>query len=150
MHTNLFHIVLLAFFLTSGTTKIYAQELNNKSVSIPVKKEADTTVIRMSDLGKIGDTIKTDTLKSKKNILESKIKYRAQKYTKLDQKKKLITLYDKAELYYQDIELKAGIIVFNYEKNEVYAGRIKDSTGAYTQLPNFKQGTNVVEPDSIR
>ena len=37
----------------------------------------------------------------------------------------------------------------DYEKNEVYAGRIKDSTGKYTQYPNFKQGTNVVEPDSI-
>jgi lipopolysaccharide assembly outer membrane protein LptD (OstA) len=59
-------------------------------------------------------------------------------------------LYDKAELYYQDIELKAGIIVMDYEKNEIYAGRLKDSTGKYTQLPVFKQGTNVIEPDSIR
>lgn len=32
----------------------------------------------------------------------------------------------------------------------MYAGRIKDSTGKYTQFPNFKQGANVVEPDSIR
>ena len=53
-------------------------------------------------------------------------------------------------MYYQDVELKSGIIVMDYEKNEVYAGRIKDSTGAYTQYPNFKQGANVVEPDSIR
>jgi hypothetical protein len=37
----------------------------------------------------------------------------------------------------------------DYEKNEVYAGRIKDSTGKYTQYPNFKQGTNEVQPDSI-
>jgi hypothetical protein len=49
-------------------------------------------------------------------------------------KKKTITLYDK-ELYYQDVELKAGIIVMNYETNEVYAGRIRDSTGKYTQYP---------------
>jgi hypothetical protein len=40
-------------------------------------------------------------------------------------KEKTITLYDKAELYYQDVELKAGIIVMNYETNEVYAGRIR-------------------------
>jgi lipopolysaccharide assembly outer membrane protein LptD (OstA) len=38
----------------------------------------------------------------------------------------------------------------DYEKNEVYAGRIKDSTGTFTQFPNFKQGANVIEPDSIR
>jgi lipopolysaccharide assembly outer membrane protein LptD (OstA) len=46
--------------------------------------------------------------------------------------------------------LKAGIIVMDYEKNEIYAGRLKDSTGQYTQLPVFKQGQNVIEPDSIR
>jgi hypothetical protein len=37
----------------------------------------------------------------------------------------------------------------NYETNEVYA-RIRDSTGKYTQYPNFKQGANEVQPDSIR
>jgi lipopolysaccharide assembly outer membrane protein LptD (OstA) len=150
LHTNLFHIVFSAFFLTIGISKNYSQELNNQSIAIPAKKQIDSTSINIADLTKIGDTIKSDTIKPKKAILEGKIKYKAEQYTKLDQKKKLITLYDKAELYYQDIELKAGIIVFNYEKNEVYAGRIKDSTGTYTQYPNFKQGANVVEPDSIR
>lgn len=150
LHTNLFHIVFSAFFLTIGISKNYSQELNNQSIAIPAKKKIDSTSININDLTKIGDTIKSDSIKPKKAILEGKIKYKAEQYTKLDQKKKLITLYDKAELYYQDIELKAGIIVFNYEKNEVYAGRIKDSTGTYTQYPNFKQGANVVEPDSIR
>ena len=96
------------------------------------------------------DTVKKDTLKPKKLFLDGKVNYKADNYAKIDQKKKLITLYDKAELYYQDVELKSGIIVMDYEKNEVYAGRIKDSTGAYTQFPNFKQGANVIEPDSIR
>ena len=149
MRTNLFNIVLLAFFLTIGTIKIYSQELKTKTTSIPIKKQIDRAKIP-DTIATIADTIKTDSIKAKKGILEGKIKYKAEKYAKLDQKKKLITLYDKAELYYQDIELKSGIIVFNYEKNEVYAGRIKDSTGFYTQLPNFKQGANVVEPDSIR
>nr|WP_235924313.1 putative LPS assembly protein LptD [Flavobacterium lotistagni] len=150
MRTNLFHIVFSAFFLTIGITKNYAQELNNQSVKIPVQKQADSTKINIADLTKIGDSIKSDSVKPKKPILESKIKYKAEKYAKIDNKKKLITLYDKAELYYQDIELKAGIIVFNYDKSEVYAGRIKDSLGNYTQYPNFKQGSNAVEPDSIR
>ena len=38
----------------------------------------------------------------------------------------------------------------DYAKNEVYAGRIKDSAGNYTQRPVFTQGSNIVEPDSIR
>ncbi|RYG46571.1 MAG: LPS-assembly protein LptD, partial [Chitinophagaceae bacterium] len=91
-----------------------------------------------------------DTVPPKKSALLDKIKRKALKYERIDQKSKTITLYDQAELYYQDIELKSGIIVMDYEKQEIYAGRIKDSTGAYTQFPVFKQGSNVVEPDSIR
>ena len=70
-------------------------------------------------------------------------------YEKLDQKKKTVTLHNEAEIYYTDFELKAGRIVLDYEKNLVYAGRLKDSAGNYIQRPVFKQGDNVVEPDSI-
>jgi lipopolysaccharide assembly outer membrane protein LptD (OstA) len=149
LRTNLFNIVLLAFFLTLGTSQIYSQELKIKTTSIPQKKQSNTKKLDAKN-GVYIDTIKTDSIVPRKGILEGKIKYKASNYAKLDQKKKIITLYDKAELYYQDIVLKSGIIVFNYEKNEVYAGRIKDTAGVYTQYPNFKQGANVVEPDSIR
>ena len=57
-------------------------------------------------------------------------------------------LYDEANIQYQDIEMSAGIIVLNNNNNEVFAAGITDSTG-YTQRPVFKQGNNVVEPDSI-
>ena len=150
LHTNLFHIVLSAIFLTIGIGNSYSQELGQKAAPFPSKTPQDSTSIAASEFEKKADTIKLDSIKPKKSVLEGKIKYKAESYSKLDQKKKLITLYDKAELYYQDIELKSGIIVFNYENNEVYAGRIKDSAGVYTQYPNFKQGANVVEPDSIR
>ena len=92
---------------------------------------------------------KNDSIK-KKPLLEGIVNRKAKDYEKIDQKKKQVTLYNQAELYYTDIELKAGIIVFDYDKDEVYAGRIKDSLGKYTQYPVFKQGSNVVEPDSIR
>ena len=151
LRTNLFNIVLLSFFLTIGSGNLYSQDINKKATLISSKKapkSSPETLVKSTE--KQSDTIKKDSLKSKKAFLEGKVKYKAQNYTKIDQKKKHITLYDKAELYYQDVELKSGIILLDYEKNEVYAGRIKDSTGKYTQLPNFKQGANVVEPDSIR
>ncbi len=157
MHTNLFHIVLLSFFLTFGASDIYSQDISKKTKTISAKpqknkeKLSKETQLTVSDsIKKERDSIKVDSLKPKKAFLEGKVKYKATNYAKIDQKRKLITLYDNAELYYQDIELKSGIIVMDYEKNEVYAGRIKDSLGKYTQYPNFKQGTNVVEPDSIR
>ena len=150
LQRNLFYIVFLTIFLTLGNTKTYSQELVPKNNSYPAKNQTDTTKKETLSTLKVTDTIKIDSLGKKKALLEGKVKYKAEKYAKIDQKKKLVTLYDKAELYYQDIELKSGIIIFDYQKNEVYAGRIKDSTGAYTQLPVFKQGANIVNPDSIR
>ena len=150
LYTNLFNIVLLAFFLTIGSTKSYSQDLPKKPIEIKAKEKIETPISNVEDTKISTDTIKNDTLKPKKALLESKIKRTALGYEKINQKKKQMTLYDKAELYYQDIELKSGIIVLDYEKNEIYAGRIKDSTGKYTQLPVFKQGANVIEPDSIR
>jgi lipopolysaccharide assembly outer membrane protein LptD (OstA) len=150
LYTNLFNIVLLAFFLTIGSTKSYSQDLPKKPIEIKAKEKIETPISNVEDTKISTDTIKNDTLKPKKALLESKIKRTALGYEKINQKKKQMTLYDKAELYYQDIELKSGIIVLDYEKNEIYAGRIKNSTGKYTQLPVFKQGANVIEPDSIR
>ncbi|MEZ7499353.1 putative LPS assembly protein LptD [Flavobacterium sp. Arc3] len=158
LQTNLFNIVLASFFLTMGCANLYSQDIPKKTTVITPKKQADSSslVINKNNasilaLKKETDTLqKKDTIKPKKAFLDGKVRYKADKYARIDQKKKLITLYDKAELYYQDVELTAGIIVMDYEKNEVYAGRIKDSTGKYTQYPHFKQGTNEVEPDSIR
>ncbi|NJB70309.1 lipopolysaccharide assembly outer membrane protein LptD (OstA) [Saonia flava] len=96
------------------------------------------------------DSIQIDTLNKKDPLLLDIIKYKAKDYVKLSQKDQKIYLYNEAEIYYQDTELKAGIIVMDYVKNEVYAGRMRDSLGNYSQLPYFKQGTNEVTPDSIR
>lgn len=150
LHTNLFNIVLLAFFLTIGTTKTYSQEIKTKTTSVPINKQPDSIKVNISEANIVNDTVKKDSIIPKKTFLDSKIRYKAATSVKIDQKKKLITLYDQAELYYNDIVLKSGIIVFNYELDEVYAGRIKDTAGVYTQLPKFKQGVNEVEPDSIR
>ena len=149
MQRNLFYIVFLTIFLTLGNLKTYSQEIPKENKSFPSKNQTDTPLTVSEPELKVTDTVTLDSIK-KKPILESKIKRKAVDYERFDQKKKLITLYNQAEVYYQDIELKSGIIVIDYQKSEVYAGRIKDSTGAFTQRPIFKQGTNLVEPDSIR
>lgn len=157
LRTNLFYIVLLAYFLTIGNSFLFAQETTKNQKPSPtinqkvkLQNSSEINPSKESSTLKKVDTIKIDTIKKFKSTLEGKVKYHAKKYAKFDQKKKLITLYDEAELNYLDYNLKAGIIVFDYSKNEVYAGRLKDSVGNYRQLPNFKQGSNVIEPDSIR
>jgi lipopolysaccharide assembly outer membrane protein LptD (OstA) len=149
LRTNLFHIVLLSFLLTFVGMASYSQEIPKKKTPIKPDKQRDTIKRKVQNIVKNNDTIKKDTIK-KKGLLDGKIIYKASEYAKINQKTKQITLYNKAEVFYTDIELKAGIIVIDYVKNEVYAGRIKDYVGKYTQYPVFKQGANVVEPDSIR
>ncbi|MES2811539.1 MAG: putative LPS assembly protein LptD [Bacteroidota bacterium] len=150
LRTNLFHIVLLPFLLTFGCLQVHSQELPKKSTSIPAEKQKDSLNVGLKNLAKGNDTIKKDSIKKKKPLLEGKIKYKSKEYVKIDNKKKQTILKNEAEVYYKDIELKSGIIVIDYNKDEVYAGRLKDSAGVYTQYPVFKQGANVVEPDSIR
>ncbi|WP_432419332.1 putative LPS assembly protein LptD [Flavobacterium lacisediminis] len=139
MHTKLFHIVFSVIFLTLGTTSIFSQEN-----PIP-----GTITLTKSDLEKVKDSTAVDSTKKKKTFLEGVVNMKAKEYEKLDQKKKTVTLNDEAEIYYTDFELKAGKIVLDYEKNQVYAGRLKDSAGNYIQRPVFKQGSNIIEPDSI-
>jgi lipopolysaccharide assembly outer membrane protein LptD (OstA) len=85
----------------------------------------------------------------KKPLLLAKVKYTAKDCVQIDRKENKLILYNEAELYYQDIELRAGIIILDYKTNEVNAGRIlMDST--LVQYPFFKQAGNEVNPDSIR
>jgi lipopolysaccharide assembly outer membrane protein LptD (OstA) len=102
-----------------------------------------------------GETLSQDALLDsisappKKPLLLSKVKYTAIDCVHFDKKQNKLILANQAELYYQDIELKAGIIILDYVTNEVNAGRIMiDST--LVQYPYFKQGQNEVNPDSIR
>lgn len=140
MSTKLIHIVFFIFFLSIGNSTIYSQN----------RKNTDSVTVTPADLLKPKDSVKNDSIKKKKVFIEGIVKRKAQDFERLDQKKKQLTLYNKAELYYQDYEIKSGIIVLDYDKNEIYAGRLKDSTGKYEQHPYFKQGQNVIEPDSIR
>lgn len=160
MRTNLFFIVLSAIFLTIGTSDVVGQEIPKKKKSLSIKnqpskpiKAVDSSVVEpelVPVLVQISDSNKVKKVIAPKSVLEGKVKYKAKEYARFDQKKQILTLHDEAELYYLDYELKSGIIVMDYKKNEVYAGRLKDSTGKYTQYPKFTQGTNVIEPDSIR
>ncbi|WP_158210672.1 putative LPS assembly protein LptD [Myroides phaeus] len=163
MRTNIFNIVFILFtFSAIFSQKSTAQEFNKKYVpvnsstpkdSVATTKDATaTTSVPKNEAKKDPKKdVKTDTLTPKeKPLLEDMVYRKAKDYEKLDLKKKEITLYNEAEVKYQDFELTAGKIVFNYETSEISAGGIKDSVGNMHQFPVFKQGDQIVEPDSIR
>tara|TARA_R110002049_G_scaffold240425_1_gene413929 strand:+ start:196474 stop:199176 length:2703 start_codon:yes stop_codon:yes gene_type:complete len=147
------HYLLFLLLLFIGTLFGVAQE--DQIIPLPIKAQEDTIVapillVNPLTSNIVKDSVSSDSSTVKQSVLLDKIKYKAKDYVKLSQKDQKIYLYNEAEIYYQDTELKAGIITMDYVKNEVYAGRIKDSVGNYTQLPYFKQGDNEVRPDSIR
>ena len=143
---SFYTIGLLIFF--SSILRISSQQLNTNNKS---KNTNDLNLIKIDSTLVASNPIAiNDSLVKKEPLLLDQIKYTAKDSVKIDQKNSKIYLYNKAELTYQNMILKAGYIVLDYEKSEVYAGRIKDSLGKLSQTPYFKQTNNEVNPDSIR
>jgi len=151
------HILLVTFLALFINNYANAQDLPSKG--IPVK--ADSTAIKSPKFNmpssdkfeelnaKEIDTIRPkDSLKLKETLTDV-VKYKAKDYIKVNRREQQMYLYNEAEINYGDLNISAGKIIINYAKSEIYAFGIKDSLG-YTQSPVFKQGENVVEPDSIR
>ncbi len=150
MQTKVKYIVFISLFLIWATASVHAQVNPNKKNILPPENKKDSVLIK-SDSLIANDSIKNGSKsKKQKKKLEGVVNRKAKDYEKLDQKNKRVTLYNEAEFKYLDYELKAGIIVYDYAKEELHAGRIKDSLGNLTQRPVFKQGGQVIEPDSIR
>ncbi len=156
LRTNNFQILFTLSFTVFINTFGFTQELPKPIKPIDVKSINDTISVKTDSIFtplanlKESDTLKlSDSTAVKNELLTDIVTYKAKDYVKINQREKKVYLYDQAEVYYQDMEIKSGIIVIDYNKSLVYAGRIKDTLGNYLQAPVFKQGTNVVEPDSI-
>ncbi|APY07247.1 organic solvent tolerance protein OstA [Winogradskyella sp. J14-2] len=160
LRTNSLHILFALSFTVFINTLSLAQELPKKNEGIPSEQKTDTTVVAKDRIEILADSLlnppvstktvdstKNDSLK-KEGFLKDVVTYKAKDYVAINQKKQQIRLFNEAVVQYEDMEIKAGIIVIDYSKNLVYAGRLKDSTG-YSQKPVFTQGANVIEPDSI-
>ena len=140
-----------------------AQEFPSNNNAIPASKNDSINAKAIEqDLGTLSrkqtlkdttftvrDTVRTDSVKVKKEPLTDKVAYKATDYERISRSKKKIFLYNEAEVTYEDIQINAGEIILDYQKNTVFAKGIKDSSGVYIQAPVFKQGLNEVMPDSI-
>ena len=112
----------------------------------PTITATDTTL----DQDRIPNTAVAKDSIQKEPLLLDKVRYTAKQKVNINRKENKLYLVDEAELYYQDITLRAGLIILDYQTKDVYAGRIADSVGNLSQFPFFKQGPNEVNPDSIR
>ena len=155
LHTKSFHILFTLSFTVFINMFCFAQELPKPKEPIKPKPITDSTVVKTDSL--IGlpmpikeiDSTSNDSVPPKKEFLTDIVKYKAKDYVSLNQRLQQTTLYNEAEVKYGDMTITSGIIIIDHNKDLVYAGRLKDTAGVYTQSPVFTQGSNVVEPDSI-
>ena len=114
---------------------VFSQEINLDNSKIPSET--------------INDSIVSDSIPKKNSMLDGIVNYKAKDITSINPKTKQIYLYNEAQIQYQDMDIQSGVIVIDYGKDLVYAGRLKDSSGIYSQSPILKQGQDIIEPDSI-
>ncbi len=157
-HLLTFFTLLLFGFYSS----VNAQEIPPKETpTIPAETEqeenieGDTIVLPVPSIleeidERAQDTTKTDTIKPPKDeVLQDIVEYYGEDYVYIDKKTNRVYMYNQAYVIYQDVRIDAGLIILDYNRNEIYAKGI-DSVGEYSQRPVFTQGANRVEPDSIR
>jgi len=160
LRTYNFQILFALSFTVFINTFCYSQDIPKPSVSVSPQVANDSINLNAKTLeaNTIGESITSETLQDStlqdtvkpKEYLTDVVKYSATDYTSFNQKEQKLYLHNNAKIKYQDMNIEAGIIVIDYSKNEVYAGRLKDSLGNYSQNPVFTQGAEVIEPDSIR
>ncbi|MEW7277543.1 putative LPS assembly protein LptD [Aquimarina sp. 2201CG1-2-11] len=159
LQTTVRHILYSLSFSLFCICQSIAQETNKtKEVSIPVtQQDTVSDTLRRQEIKpeellneRTQDTTDQDSIVPEPQLLTDKVVYKSVDYMRLSRKENKMYLYNEAEIVYGDMQINAGFIIVDNTKNEVYAYGIKDSLGEYTQPPIFKQGQNIVEPDSIR
>ncbi|MGY0392374.1 putative LPS assembly protein LptD [Bizionia sp. KMM 8389] len=156
LRTNNFHILFALSFTVFINTFSFSQDLPKSGIQVESTKNSDSLNVSIGASEKSilsekeQDSIVNDSVKPKKGPISGPIKYKATDKSSFNNKEQKLYLYNEAEVYYEDMELKAGVIVVDYNTNEVFAKGIVDSAGVYTQAPVFKQADNEVKPDSIK
>ena len=150
------HFLLATFpLLLLCNTFSYSQEIPVKNeIIIPIIELTDTISINKKTIlpefnEVITDTVKSDTIIPKEEMLTGIIDYYGEDYVYMDKLENKVYMYNNAYITYEDMRIEGGYIILDYNKNEIYAKGI-DSAGIYSQKPIFTQTQNEVIPDSIR
>ncbi|RSK51454.1 putative LPS assembly protein LptD [Hymenobacter rigui] len=118
-----------------------APKILNPPPAGPVR---DTTGLQVSGTP---DTMRVAA--GRKGAVESTVKYKAQDSIRFEVQNKRAILYDKANVDYGEMNLKAALITVDYSKNLVTAEGAADSTGRVQDKPVFVQGGTTYQAGRI-
>jgi len=118
-------ILVPGVFLTAGAQSVYPDTIRT---NVP-----DTLLVSR-------DSIPLNKTTKSKVSLDGKIEYAAADSISFDIRKKMAYMYGDAVISYQDITLKAAVIIIDFNRSTVSATFASDSAGNKTGIPDFTQG----------
>lgn len=113
---------------------------------------SDTASNKLDSTALHRDSIAIDTSKVKKKKSEdfkSKITYTAKDSLTYSNDYQKAYLYGDAKVVYEDLELTAAYMEYDFINSIVYAAGVKDSVGADVGLPNFKKGSETFQSEKL-
>lgn len=122
----------LAFAQADSAVMLVSDSLIRSQGDLP---QADTLLIG-------ADTLRNDTIppEERKPRLDATVDYKADDSLRFDIKNRKVYLYKNAEIYYEDISLKANYVEIDFSTNLVNASGLPDSTGKERGQPVFAEG----------
>ncbi|WP_143437004.1 putative LPS assembly protein LptD [Hymenobacter mucosus] len=110
-----------------------------------------TAPVRSDSVGLVtgaGDSLRVAAATGK-GAVATTVKYKAQDSIRFEVQNKKAILYDKADVNYGEMNIKAALITVDYSRNLVTAEGKKDSTGRAQDRPLFKQGAETYQAGRI-
>ncbi len=103
--------------------------------------------------GQVADSTVADSIRvsldKQKSALEAKVEYSCRDSIRFDVKRQVVEMYGSAVVDYESIHLEAGYIRIDFSKSLIMAYGLKDSTGKVVGIPNFRDGDQEFESDTI-
>jgi hypothetical protein len=129
---------------------IFSFAQNDNGPTIPLLEIVDTLVVEsLTNDTLTVNKVSVDTINSP-DALEFPVKYMAKDSIRIDMKSKKVYLFGEAEVYYEDIELKAELIEIDMDSNVVTARGKQDSTGKYFGEPVFTEKDSKVNSHEMK
>lgn len=95
------------------------------------------------------DTATTDTVIKKKPGIDAPVDYESQDSLVYDADTRLVHLYGKAQVNYQNMELDAAAIAMNMDSSLVHAEGARDTANALYDTPVYKQGSDTYNSERM-
>ena len=142
--------MLTVLVCSVGGGSVYADEVSADTMSVDTLKMDSLQLAIYRHNKAVDDSIRADSLnRRQKNTIESPVTYSGNDSLVYDATTGMAYLYGSANVKYQDMDLQSEEMDMNNSTHIVHAVGVKDTLGATTGRPHFKQGSEEYDCDSI-